>query len=80
MDTQHGNALEQTEFDVILESAGSNRIAVVKAVREITGLGRAVAEQLVDNTPELIKEQVSVGAAEEMKRELEEAGGTVEPV
>ncbi|UOQ49466.1 50S ribosomal protein L7/L12 [Gracilibacillus caseinilyticus] len=71
-------AEEQTEFDVVLESAGSSKIKVVKAVREITGLGLKDAKDLVDNAPGAIKEGVSKEDAEEMKSKLEEAGASVE--
>ncbi|SET72913.1 large subunit ribosomal protein L7/L12 [Oceanobacillus limi] len=69
---------EQTEFDVVLESAGSSKIKVVKAVREITGLGLKDAKELVDNAPKPVKEGVSKEEAEELKGQLEEAGATVE--
>ncbi|QHE50680.1 50S ribosomal protein L7/L12 [Pontibacillus sp. HMF3514] len=71
-------AEEQTEFDVILEDAGSSKIKVVKAVREITGLGLKDAKDLVDNTPKPIKEGVSKEEAEEMKTQLEETGAKIE--
>ncbi|QTM97870.1 50S ribosomal protein L7/L12 [Sediminibacillus dalangtanensis] len=71
-------AEEQTEFDVVLESAGSSKIKVVKAVREITGLGLKDAKDLVDNAPGAIKEGVAKEEAEEMKSKLEEAGASVE--
>ncbi|MGP4042236.1 50S ribosomal protein L7/L12 [Gracilibacillus sp. D59] len=71
-------AEEQTEFDVVLESAGSSKIKVVKAVREITGLGLKDAKDLVDNAPGAIKEGIAKEEAEEMKSKLEEAGATVE--
>ncbi|GEN56942.1 50S ribosomal protein L7/L12 [Halolactibacillus alkaliphilus] len=70
-------AEEQTEFDVVLESAGASKIKVVKAVREITGLGLKDAKDLVDNAPGAIKEGVSKEEAEEMKAKLEEAGASV---
>ncbi|UOQ91402.1 50S ribosomal protein L7/L12 [Halobacillus shinanisalinarum] len=69
---------EQTEFDVVLESAGSSKIKVVKAVREITGLGLKDAKDLVDNAPGAIKEGVAKEEAEEVKSKLEEAGASVE--
>ena len=69
---------EKTDFDVILASAGGNKIAVIKAVREITGLGLKEAKELVDNAPKPIKEGVSKDAAEEMKTKLTEAGAEVE--
>ncbi|MDL4841374.1 50S ribosomal protein L7/L12 [Aquibacillus rhizosphaerae] len=71
-------AEEQTEFDVVLESAGSAKIKVVKAVREITGLGLKDAKDLVDNAPGAIKEGVTKEEAEEMKAKLEEVGASVE--
>ncbi|MCZ0703487.1 large subunit ribosomal protein L7/L12 [Natronobacillus azotifigens] len=71
-------AEEQTEFDVVLTSAGASKIKVVKAVREITGLGLKDAKDLVDNAPGAIKEGVSKEDAEEMKAKLEEVGAGVE--
>ncbi|GGM35043.1 50S ribosomal protein L7/L12 [Paraliobacillus quinghaiensis] len=71
-------AEEKTEFDVVLASAGSSKIKVVKAVREITGLGLKDAKDLVDNAPGAIKEGVSKDEAEEMKAKLEEVGASVE--
>ena len=71
-------AAEQTEFDVILKSAGGNKIAVIKAVREITGLGLKEAKALVDEAPKPVKEGVSKAEAEEVKAKLEEQGATVE--
>lgn len=71
-------AEEKTEFDVVLESAGASKIKVVKAVREITGLGLKDAKDLVDNAPKAIKEAVSKEEAEEVKGKLEEAGAAVE--
>lgn len=68
---------EQTEFDVVLENAGASKIKVVKAVREITGLGLKDAKDMVDNAPKAIKEGVSKEDAEEVKTKLEEAGATV---
>ena len=69
---------EQTEFDAILKSAGGNKIAVIKAVREITGLGLKEAKALVDGVPKPVKEQVSKEDAEAMKEKLEGAGAEVE--
>ncbi len=69
---------EQTEFDVILTNAGSGKINVIKAVRELTGLGLKEAKALVDGTPAPVKEGVSKEDAEAMKAKLEEAGATVE--
>lgn len=71
-------AEEQTEFDVILTSAGSAKINVIKAVREITGLGLKEAKELVDGAPKAVKEKVSADDAEAAKAKLEEAGATVE--
>ncbi len=71
-------AEEKTEFDVILKSPGGNKIQVIKAVREITGLGLKEAKELVDNAPKPIKEGVSKEEAEELKKKLEEAGAEVE--
>ena len=69
---------EQTEFDVILKSAGSAKINVIKAVREITGLGLKEAKALVDGAPKPVKAQVSKEDAEEIKEKLEGAGAEVE--
>lgn len=69
---------EQTEFDVILESAGSGKVNVIKAVKEITGLGLKEAKAVVDEAPKAVKEKVSKEEAEEIKAKLEEAGATVE--
>ena len=71
-------AAEQTEFDVILKSAGGNKIAVIKAVREITGLGLKEAKALVDGAPKPVKEQASKEDADAMKEKLEAAGAEVE--
>ncbi|MGK3989744.1 50S ribosomal protein L7/L12 [Sorangium sp. So ce136] len=71
-------APEQTEFDVILANSGSNKIGVIKAIREITGLGLKEAKDLVEAAPKTVKEQVSKADAEEMKKKLVEAGATVE--
>ncbi|HZK42986.1 MAG TPA: 50S ribosomal protein L7/L12 [Syntrophomonadaceae bacterium] len=69
---------EQTEFDVILTSIGEKKINVIKAVREITGLGLKDAKALVDEAPNAIKEKISKEEAEEIKGKIEEAGGGVE--
>ncbi|MFD1414791.1 50S ribosomal protein L7/L12 [Oceanobacillus jeddahense] len=69
---------EKTEFDVVLNDAGASKIKVVKAVREITGLGLKDAKDLVDNAPKPIKEAVSKEDADEVKEKLEEAGASVE--
>src|SRR5699024_6903322 len=71
-------AEEQTEFDVVLEDAGDSKIIVVKAVREITGLGLEDAKEKTDSVPKAIKECVSKEEAEEMKEKLEEVGANVE--
>ncbi len=71
-------AEEKTEFDVILKSPGGNKIQVIKAVREITGLGLKEAKELVDNAPKPVKEGVSKEEAEQIKAKLEEAGAEVE--
>ena len=69
---------EQTEFDVVLTGPGEKKIQVIKAVREITGLGLKEAKDLVDNAPKPVKEAASKDEAEEIKGKLEEAGGSVE--
>jgi len=69
---------EQTEFDVILKAAGGNKIAVIKEVRGITGLGLKEAKDLVDGAPNPVKEAVSKAEAEELKGKLEGAGAEVE--
>ena len=71
-------AEEKTEFDVVLAEAGAEKIKVIKAVREITGLGLAEAKALVESAPKAVKEAVSKDDAEEMKKKLEEAGAKVE--
>ena len=71
-------AAEQTEFDVVLASAGDQKIKVIKAVREITGLGLKEAKEVVDNAPKALKEGVSKEEAEEMKAKLEEVGASIE--
>lgn len=74
-----GNAAaEQTEFDVILKSAGGNKIAVIKVVREVTGLGLKEAKALVDGAPKTLKEAASKEEAEEIKSKIEAAGAEVE--
>ena len=73
-----GAAEEKTEFDVVLAGAGSSKVGVIKAVREVTGLGLKEAKELVDGTPAKIKEKVSPEEAEELKAKLEEAGAVVE--
>ncbi|MBK5202199.1 MAG: 50S ribosomal protein L7/L12 [Prolixibacteraceae bacterium] len=71
-------AAEQTEFDVILKAAGSSKLAVVKLVKELTGLGLKDAKGLVDSAPKAIKEKVSKEEAESLKTQLVEAGAEVE--
>ena len=71
-------AEEKTEFDVILASAGDQKIKVIKVVREITGLGLKEAKEVVDNAPKALKEGVSKEDAEAMKAQLEEVGANVE--
>ncbi|MBO5321957.1 MAG: 50S ribosomal protein L7/L12 [Clostridia bacterium] len=71
-------AEEKTEFDVILKEAGAEKIKVIKAVREITGLGLAEAKALVDGAPKTLKEAVAKEEAEEIKAKLSEVGATVE--
>ena len=73
-----GAAEEKTEFDVVLSSAGDKKIAVIKVVREATGLGLKEAKEIVDNAPKAIKEKASKEEADDLKAKLEEAGGTVE--
>lgn len=69
---------EQTEFNVILAAAGANKVSVIKAVRGATGLGLKEAKDLVEAAPAAIKEAVSKAEADALKKELEEAGATVE--
>ena len=71
-------AAEQTEFDVILKAAGGSKLAVVKLVKELTGLGLKEAKAVVDEAPKAIKEKVSKDEAEALKSQLEEAGAEVE--
>jgi len=71
-------AEEKTEFDVAMSSFGSNKVAVIKAVRAITSLGLKEAKELVESVPATIKEGVPKEEAEELKKQLEEAGATVE--
>ena len=69
---------EKTEFDVVLKEAGAEKIKVIKAVREITGLGLAEAKAIVDGAPKTLKEAVAKEEAEEIKAKLSEVGATVE--
>ncbi len=71
-------AEEKTEFNVVLADAGSNKIAVIKEVRAITGLGLKEAKDMVEGAPQTVKEGVAKAEAEEMKKKLEEAGAKVE--
>jgi large subunit ribosomal protein L7/L12 len=71
-------AVEQTEFTVVLSSAGAEKIKVIKEVRAVTGLGLKEAKDLVDGAPKTVKEGVSKAEAEEIKKKLEEAGAKVE--
>ena len=73
-----GAAEEKTDFDVVLASAGEKKVNVIKAVRAITGLGLKEAKGLVDGAPSPIKEGVSKEDAEDIKSQIEEAGGSVE--
>ncbi|MGE7941080.1 MULTISPECIES: 50S ribosomal protein L7/L12 [Lysinibacillus] len=73
-----GAAEEKTEFDVVLASAGAEKIKVIKVVREITGLGLKEAKEVVDNAPKALKEGVSKDEAEQIKAKLEEVGASVE--
>ena len=71
-------AEEQSEFDVIMSSFGANKVSVIKAVRAITGLGLKEAKDMVEAVPATVKEGVSKEDAEDVKKQLEEAGATVE--
>ncbi|MDP6437514.1 MAG: 50S ribosomal protein L7/L12 [Gammaproteobacteria bacterium] len=71
-------AEEKDEFDVVLTGFGDNKVAVIKAVRAITGLGLKEAKDAVEGTPSTLKEGVAKDEAEELKKQLEEAGGTAE--
>jgi large subunit ribosomal protein L7/L12 len=73
-----GGAEEKTEFDVMLTAAGEKKVNVIKAVRAITGLGLKEAKALVDDAPSAVKEGVSKEEADDMQKQLEEAGATVE--
>lgn len=73
-----GGAAEKTEFDVILAEVGSSKVGVIKAVREVTGLGLKEAKELVDNAPKAIKEAATKEESEEIKEKLEAAGAKVE--
>lgn len=71
-------AVEKDEFDVVMTSFGANKVSVIKAVRAITGLGLKEAKEMVEGAPSTIKEAAAKGEAEEVKKQLEEAGATVE--
>ena len=71
-------AEEQTEFDVVMTSFGANKVSVIKAVRAITGLGLKEAKEMVEGAPSTIKEAASKGESEDIKKQLEEAGASVE--
>ena len=73
-----GGEDEKSEFDVILKDAGGQKVAVIKAVKDITGLGLGEAKAIVDGAPKPVKEKVAKDEAEEAKAKLEEAGATVE--
>jgi len=73
-----GEAAEQTEFDVVMEAFGANKVSAIKAVRALTGLGLKEAKAAVEGCPVTLKEGVSKAEAEEVKATLEEAGATVE--
>jgi large subunit ribosomal protein L7/L12 len=75
---EEGAAAEQSEFDVILKSPGGSKLAIVKLVKEITGVGLKEAKEVVDKAPAAIKEKVSKEEAESLKTQLEEAGAEVE--
>jgi large subunit ribosomal protein L7/L12 len=77
-DAGAGGAEEKSEFDVVLASAGDKKVNVIKAVRAITGLGLKEAKALVDDAPSAIKEGVSKDEADDIQKQLEEAGATVE--
>lgn len=71
-------AEEQTEFDVVMSSFGANKVSVIKAVRAITGLGLKEAKDMTEGVPATVKEAVTKSEAEEVKKQLEEAGATVD--
>ena len=73
-----GAAEEKTEFDVVLANAGASKVGVIKAVREVTGLGLKEAKEVVDNSPKTLKEGVSKEEADQIKEKLEAAGASVE--
>jgi large subunit ribosomal protein L7/L12 len=69
---------EKSEFDVLLKDAGAQKVAVIKAVKDVTGLGLGEAKAIVDSAPKVVKEKVAKDEAETIKKTLEEAGATVE--
>ena len=71
-------AAEKSEFNVVLKEAGANKIAVIKVVRDVTGLGLKEAKELVDGAPKTVKENVAKAEAEEMKAKFVEAGAVIE--
>ena len=73
-----GAAEEKTEFDVVLANAGASKVGVIKAVREVTGLGLKEAKEVVDNAPKTLKEGVSKEESDQIKEKLEAAGASVE--
>lgn len=73
-----GAAEEKTEFDVVFEGAGDNKVAAIKAVRQVTGLGLKEAKEVVDGAPKAVKEKVSKAEAEDIAAKLKEAGAEVE--
>jgi large subunit ribosomal protein L7/L12 len=75
---EEGGAEEKSAFDVVLKSAGASKLAVVKLVKELTGLGLKEAKEVVDGAPKAIKEGVAKDEAEGLKKQLEEAGAEVE--
>jgi len=77
-DGDGGGAEEQTSFDVMLTAAGASKLAVVKLVKSLTGLGLKEAKEMVDSAPTALKEGVSKEEAEDLKKQLEEAGASVE--
>ncbi|MCO5247594.1 MAG: 50S ribosomal protein L7/L12 [Chitinophagales bacterium] len=77
-DTGDAQAIEKSEFDVILTNAGDKKLAVVKVVKELTGLGLKESKEIVDGAPKPVKEGASKAEAEEIKAKLEEAGASVE--
>ncbi len=76
--TDAGASEEKTEFNVMMKSFGSNKISVIKAIRAITGLGLKEAKDMVEKTPVVVKEGISKDESAEIKKQLEEAGATVE--